>query len=130
MEQPTLIHFTTAPDAHGPLFVGRTFDAVIVIRGTDGLPVELSGYNVACQARLDSEDLAPAFTLAATIVDVTEDGTTYPSGGVRLFLGATAAAVIERGLYWYDVKLTSKTDADIVISPAAGNMQVEGTGTH
>lgn len=129
MQGPTLIHFTDDFDANGALYIGRTFEAVITITGADGQPADLSDYTVASQARLDADDPAPAFSFVASIVDVVIDGQTFPSAGIKLFMGKTAAADMVRGMYWYDVKLTSKTNAEIVITPVAGNAQVEGTST-
>ncbi len=129
MQGPTLIHFTDDADAYGALYIGRTFEAVITITGADGQPANLADYDVASAARLDASDPAPAFSFEASIVDVVIDGQTFPSAGIKLFIGATAAAVLVRNMYWYDIKLTSKTNAEVVITPVAGNAQVEGTAT-
>lgn len=129
MQGPTLIHFTDDADAYGALYIGRTFEAVIVITGGDGQPASLADYTVASAARLDASDPAPAWNFDASIVDVDIDGQTFSSAGIKLFLGATAAADLVRNMYWYDVKLTSKTNAEIVITPVAGNAQVEGSAT-
>ncbi|QOX78730.1 hypothetical protein FY034_07240 [Trichlorobacter lovleyi] len=130
MQGPTLIHFTDDTDAYGALYIGRTFEAVIAITGADGQPANLSDYDVACDARLDADDVDPAFSFEASIVDVDIDGQTFASAGIKLFLGATDAADLVRNMYWYDVKLTSKSNTEIVINPVAGNAQVEGTSTH
>lgn len=130
MQGPTLIHFTDAPGGFGSILIGRTFEAHIVVRGVDGNPVNLSGYNVASSARKSSDDAAPAWEFVASLIDIEEGGITYPAAAIRLFLGATAATTLVRGMYWYDATLTSKTDAEIVVEPVAGHAQVEGTATH
>lgn len=129
MQGPTLIHFTDDIDANGALYIGRTFEAVITITGADGQPANLTDYEVASAARLDAADVDPAFSFEASIVDVDIDGQTFTAAGIKLFIGATAAADLIRNMYWYDVKLTSKTNAEVVITPVAGNAQVEGTAT-
>lgn len=129
MEKATPIHFTDDANGYGPLYVGRTFEAVITITGTDGLPADLSNYTVASQARASSDSVEPAWTFAASIVDVELNGQTYPKGGIKLFLGASAAVNLQRGRYWWDARLTSTTDNDIVVSPVAGWAQVEPVAT-
>lgn len=128
MTEPTIINFTGTDD-NGALYQGSAFEAIVTVRGADGKPVNLSSYKVRSQARKTPSDSTPAWTFDTSLVDVTEDGTTYTKGAIRLFLGATASSTLTPAIYGYDVELELLTDAEIVVKPCAGKIRVKAEVT-
>lgn len=79
---------------------GSTFSTTVTITGTDGDPIDLTGYTGAGQMRKSyTSSTAYNFTIAV--------GNT--SGVITLSMTANATANIAGGRYLYDVELTSNT---------------------
>ena len=78
---------------------GATFGAIITVKGSDGVPLNLSDYTVASQIRKSYASLT-AYNFNATV---------YSTGGgkIRLSLTPTQSAAIKPGRYLYDVEITA-----------------------
>ena len=125
MQSPIVVNFDGSdPEFGGAIYQGSTFEAYVTVRDLDGVPVSLADYSVAAEARKNYKDVTEAFIFTATLEPITENGITYPTSVIHLFLGATDTAVIPAGLYVYDVELTLLTNDDIVIKPFLGKIKV------
>lgn len=78
---------------------GSTFSAIITCRGSDGLPLNLTGFTVASQIR-KSYASATAYSLNPTIYSAV-------AGKIRITLSHTQSAAIKAGRYMYDIEITS-----------------------
>jgi len=78
---------------------GSSFSAIISVKGSDGLPLNLTGYTVASQMRKSYGSLT-AYAFTATIYDAA-------SGKVRIVMPATTSSGIKPGRYLYDIEVTS-----------------------
>lgn len=77
---------------------GSTFSAIITIRGSDGNPLNLTGYSIASQIR-KSYGSTVAYNFNASVYDA-------PTGKVRLQLTAAQSSAMRAGRYLYDVEIT------------------------
>jgi hypothetical protein len=78
---------------------GATFSAIISVKGSNGLPLDLSAYTVKSQMR-KSYGSTTAYAFDATIHDAA-------SGKIKLALAAAASSAIKPGRYLYDVEITA-----------------------
>ena len=78
---------------------GSTFSAIISCKGSDGVPLNLTGYTVAAQIR-KSYASTTAYSLNATIYSTT-------AGKIRIALSHTESSAIKAGRYMYDIEITS-----------------------
>ena len=128
MQNPTIINFDGSDEEYGgPVYQGSTFEAWITIRNSSGTPLNLSTYNVRGMGRKNFSDPLPTFTFVASFIDTVENGITYPSSTIRLYLpaseGANATRTIPSGTYKYDVELELISNIDIVVKPIAGKIK-------
>lgn len=128
MQEPTILNFT-GPDDGGAMYQGSAFEVIITVRNSAKTPVNLSTYSVRAHARKSLSDTDPAWVFTTSLVDVTENGTTYPESAIRMFVGATVNKDIPPGIYNYDIELELLADADIVVKPAVGKIRVKGEAT-
>jgi hypothetical protein len=77
---------------------GSTFSAIITIKGSDGNPINLTGFTVASQMR-KSYGSTTAYSFVTTVHDAL-------SGKVKLFLSAENSSLIKPGRYLYDIEIT------------------------
>jgi len=84
---------------------GSDFSFSYVVKGIDGLPVDISsGYTAYAQMRrFYSSSSSVNFTASIT-------GTT---GNILVSLGATASAAAKAGIWFYDVELHSNGSANV-----------------
>ena len=78
---------------------GSTFSAIITVRGSDGNPLDLTGYEVASQIR-KSYGSTTAYNFNASIYDDN-------SGKVRVQLSAAESSAIKPGRYLYDIEIST-----------------------
>ena len=78
---------------------GSTFSAVITVRGSDGNPLNLTGFTVASQIRKSYGSLN-AYSFNASLFDAA-------TGKVRIVLPANISETIKPGRYLYDIEVTS-----------------------
>ena len=86
---------------------GSTFSAIITIRGSDGNPLNLTGFTVASQMR-KSYGSTTAYSFNASVYDAA-------TGKVRLQLSAEQSSLIKPGRYLYDIEITSGTNKTRVV---------------
>ena len=77
---------------------GSNFSFSIVAKGSDNLPLSLTGSTASCQMRKYYTS-GTAITLATTL--------TGGTGYILVSLGATGTSEIKPGVYFYDVELQS-----------------------
>lgn len=91
--------------------------------GTADAPVwtakDVSGYTFRCQIRATQDDTDVMATIA---VDFVTDGT---DGKITRTLTATEARKLIPGTVWFDLELTSATDAEDVHTYLAGKWKVK-----
>jgi hypothetical protein len=87
------------------LFVdaGSTYSNIITVAGSNGLPLNLTGYTVASQMR-KSYQSSIYYTFTASVYIATQ-------GKIRLQLTDEQSELIPPGRYIYDVEITSPTGA-------------------
>lgn len=78
---------------------GSSFSAIITVRGSDKLPINLTAYAVAAQIR-KSYGSTTAYNFTASIYDAV-------AGKVRLQLTSAQSGAIKPGRYLYDVEITA-----------------------
>lgn len=78
---------------------GASFGAIITCNGSDGNPLNLTGYTVKSQIR-KSYASPTAYNFNATIFAAT-------AGKVRVALTPDQSSAIKAGRYMYDVEITS-----------------------
>jgi hypothetical protein len=86
---------------------GSTFSAIITIRGSDGNPLNLTGFTVASQMR-KSYGSTTAYSFNASVYDAA-------TGKVRLQLSAEQSSLIKPGRYLYDIEITSGSNKTRVV---------------
>lgn len=86
---------------------GSTFSAIITIRGSDGNPLNLTGFTVASQMR-KSYGSTTAYPFTASVFDAT-------TGKVRLQLSASESSAMKPGRYLYDIEITSGSNKTRVV---------------
>lgn len=78
---------------------GATFSAIITCNGSNGAPLNLTGYTVKSQIR-KSYASPTAYNFNASIFAAS-------AGKIRVTLSATESSAIKAGRYMYDVEITS-----------------------
>jgi hypothetical protein len=78
---------------------GSTFSAIISVSGSNGLPLNLTGYTVASQIRKSYGSIT-AYAFTASVYDAL-------TGKVRLVLSSTTSSGIKPGRYLYDIEVTA-----------------------
>lgn len=78
---------------------GSNFSAIVTVRGSDGNPINLTGYSVASQLR-KSYGSTTAYNFNASIYEAGQ-------GKVRVQLSAAQSSAIKPGRYLYDIEVTA-----------------------
>ena len=78
---------------------GTTFNAIISVKGSNGLPLNLTGYTVKSQIR-KSYGSTTAYAFDSTVYDAA-------SGKIKLELAPATSSTIKPGRYLYDVEITA-----------------------
>lgn len=78
---------------------GSTYSNIITITGSNGAPLNLTGYTVASQIR-KSYQSSTAYAFTASVYDAA-------AGKIRLQLTAGTSESIPAGRWLYDVEITS-----------------------
>lgn len=84
---------------------GSDYSNVVSVTGSNGAPLNLTGYTVASQMR-KSYSTSTAYNFNATVFAPL-------AGKVRLQLSATQTEAIPPGRYLYDVEITSATGSKL-----------------
>ena len=87
---------------------GSTFGAVITVRGSDGLPLNLTGFSVSSYIR-KSYASATHIDFNATVYSIT-------GGQVRVSLTDEQTTGIKPGRYMYDIEIESSTGERLRVS--------------
>jgi hypothetical protein len=87
---------------------GSTFGAIITVKGSDGLPLNLTGYTVASYIRKSY----------ASRVHVDFNATVYSTTGgqIRLSLTDESTSAIKPGRYMYDVEIQNSLGERLRVS--------------
>lgn len=95
---------------------GTTYTVIINCAGSDGAPLNLSGYTVKSQIR-KSYQSPTAYNFNATIFSAV-------AGKIQLTLSSTESSAIKPGRYLYDVEITAAggtrsrvAEGIVIISP-------------
>lgn len=81
---------------------GSNFSVIVTVRGSDGTPLNLNGYNVKSQMR-KSYGSTVAHDFVATVYDAN-------SGKIRLQMPASTSSSIKPGRYLYDIEIMQGSD--------------------
>ena len=102
------------------LYQGATFTAPVVLKDSNGDPIDLTGYSGKLMARRDISDVTPVFTCQTTDGSMSLGGNT---GQVTLNLTAVVTAGLSidyAGEVWYHDLLLKHADGVTVDKPYQG----------
>jgi hypothetical protein len=78
---------------------GTTFNAIVTVKGNNGVALVLTGYTVASQMR-KSYSSTTSYAFTATIYDAA-------TGKVKISLPPATSSAMKPGRYLYDIEVTS-----------------------
>jgi hypothetical protein len=87
---------------------GSTFGAIITVKGSDGLPLNLTGYTVASYIRKSYA--------SRTHIDFNATVYSYVGGQIRLSLTDESTHAIKPGRYMYDVEIQNSLGERLRVS--------------
>jgi len=85
---------------------GQTFTLSVTVRDINGVPIDLSGYNISGYLKTRYSDTGKLTDLNATIAN-------GPSGIVTLSIPATGTAALPINYAFYDVEMMNPGDGTI-----------------